>query len=140
MTNGKVTRAGDRSWSVADHFAAIWSAPKPGGAQSRLASDVVGYWPGGAVVRGVDAYNDQLRKVIALMPDVRLEVLEYAENEDLVFIRWASSGTSASEAFRIEGVDRLKIDGEKIIENRVFFDTALFAAATGSAVPGSRVS
>ena len=137
MTATMLTAKGGRSWSVADHFAAIWTDPNPGGPQSRLAKHVVGRWPGGAVVEGIDAYNEQLRKVIALMPDVRLEVLEYAERDDLVFIRWVSSGTSAAGPFRIEGVDRLRIDGEHIVENVVFFDTALFESATGSRVPGS---
>ncbi len=122
-------------WSPETHFAAFWSNPNPGGAKSRLAQDVVGRWPGGIVVEGVEAYNRQLRAVIALMPDVRLEVMEHARNGDLAFIRWVSHGTGVEGPFSMEGVDRLRIRDGQIMENVVFLDTATFRRATGRGLP-----
>jgi predicted pyridoxine 5'-phosphate oxidase superfamily flavin-nucleotide-binding protein len=96
---------------------------------------VVGRWPGGIVVEGVEAYNRQLRAVIALMPDVRLEVVEHARNGDLAFIRWVSHGTGVDGPFSMDGVDRLRIRDGRIVENVVFLDTAAFRRATGRGLP-----
>lgn len=127
-------------WSPETHFAAFWSNPNPGSAKSRLAADVVGRWPGGIVVEGVEAYNRQLRAVIALMPDVRLEVMEHARNGDLAFIRWVSHGTGVEGRFSMEGVDRLRIRDGQIVENVVFLDTAAFRRATGRGLPDTTTS
>lgn len=133
-----MTRTGtvtDSDWTPENHFAAFWSDPNPGGPNSRLAPDVVGHWPGGTTVRGVDAYNDQLRRVIALMPDVRLEVIEHAINEDIAFIHWIGHGTGKKGPFEMHGIDRLRFRNGQIVENMVSFDTALFRELIGADVP-----
>lgn len=122
-------------WSPETHFAAFWSDPNPGGPNSRLAPDVIGRWPNGATLRGIDQYNDYLRSVIALMPGVTLEVLEHAINDDLAFIRWRSHGTGLNGPFEMTGVDRLRFRDGRIVENMVFFDTVLFRERVGHDLP-----
>lgn len=122
-------------WSPETHFAAFWSDPNPGGPGSRLASDVVGRWPNGVTLQGVDAYNAYLRSVIALMPDVKLEVIEHAINGDLAFIRWRSRGTGSKGPFEMTGIDRLRFRDGRIVENMVYFDTVLFRDLVGKELP-----
>lgn len=126
-------------WTPESHFAAFWSDPNPGGPNSRLSPDVVGFWPGEIEVRGVDDYNEQLRKVISLIPDVRLEVIEHATNEaeGIAFIHWIAHGNGRKGAFEMHGMDRLRFRDGRIVENRVSFDTALFRDLVGADLPGA---
>lgn len=57
-----------------DSFAQFWAHPDPSLVRHAIHADVVGYWPGTAEpVVGLVAYADRIAKVIARIPDLRLE-------------------------------------------------------------------
>ena len=120
---------------TAETFAAFWSNPDlsdPSGA-SNLAEDVVGYWPGDEEpVRGRDAYLAALVELLKRVPDLTLSVAESADNGENLFIRWVAHAKNA-EGKRIEhtGVDRIKIENGKVVENRIFFDRSEFERKLG---------
>ena len=116
-----------------EHFAAFWDAPDLSRASLLLADDVTGDWPGDSEpVRGVDAYVERIAAVLDQVPDLRLEVLEHAENGDVLFIHWLATGTGASGPFEFDGVDRIEIGADgKVAENVIRYDTARFAELVG---------
>jgi len=136
MTDHTVTTAtrapaSDATWAV-EHFRTFWSAPGPASATPYLSPEIVGRWPDGRVLRGVTEYRDRLINIGRLIPDIRLDVIEHAVNGDIAFIRWRGHGTGHNGRFELFGVDRLRVQGDQIVENIVHFDTVTFEALTGA--------
>jgi SnoaL-like polyketide cyclase len=112
-----------------ESFAKFWANPKVGiKHNAELAhGDVVGYWPGSdEPVRGLADYTERLEQVLALVPDIQLEVLEHARNGDVMFIRWQATGTGPNGRFEFRGVDRMLIEDGLLKENVILFDSAEF--------------
>ena len=125
--------APDQPWSV-EHFAAFWAQPDPELARGFLTDDVVGYWPWSEQpVRGVEQYLQGLAGVLALVPDLHLEMAEHASNGDVIFIRWIAHGTGAKGPMQMSGIDRIRLRNGKVAENFICFDTARFQALVGKA-------
>lgn len=124
----------DATFAV-DKFRRFWADPTAGGDAAHLAADVVGRWPDGTVVRGVKEYVGFLFRVQAVIPDIRLEPLEYAVNGEFAFIRWRGRGTGRNGAFEFFGADRIRTEGNLVTENIIHFDVATFNARAGVAFP-----
>jgi len=120
-----------RGWSI-DVFARFWMKPDLSWLPTTLAPDIVGYFPGiKAPVRGLEHYSEVMAAILTVVPDIQLEVAEYAVNDDLNFIRWVARGTGAKGRFELPGVDRIRVRDGLAAENRIFFDTALFRREIG---------
>ena len=76
-------------------------------------------------LRGVPEYTRPLRKLLARVPDFRLEVAEHASNGEFIFIRWIAHGTHAGEPLEFTGVDRIRHRNGQVVENRIFCDHPL---------------
>src|SRR5262249_13676981 len=119
-------------------FAEFWKAPDLKYIPSIVADDVVGYWPGGRVVRGRQEYVRALEELLALLPDLWLDVKEQAMSADgeFGFARWVMHATGANGPFELDGVDRARVRNRLVCENYVFFDTAqLRRSADGVSAP-----
>lgn len=68
-----------------------------------------------APIRDVDE-PDYVRAIKALMPDIRLEVSNWAAGEDVVFVEYAMSGTLAGKSLNWTGIGRFKLRGERAID------------------------
>ena len=114
-------------------FAEFWKAPDLKRIPSIITDDVVGYWPGGRIVRGRDAYMEALEELLALLPDIRLDVKEHTMSADgeFGFARWVMHATGANGPFELDGMDRTRVLDGLVCENYVFFDSAQFEAVTG---------
>lgn len=66
-------------------------------------------------IRGTDE-PDYVRAIKALMPDIRLEVLNQAANGDVVFVEYEMSGTLAGRPLTWTGIGRFKLRGERAID------------------------
>jgi ketosteroid isomerase-like protein len=121
---------------TADTFAVFWAKPDLSVPSDDLADDVVGYWPGeDEPVRGREAYVGALRELLARVPDLTLSVAESADNGENLFIRWVAHATGADgRPIEHTGVDRIKVRGGKVIENRIFFDRAEFERKLGKSL------
>jgi hypothetical protein len=116
-------------------FAAFWADPKPENVVAdAFIDDVVGYWPD-TTLYGVDDYTRRLKDLLALLPDLRLEVAEHADNGDHIFVRWIMRATGRRGAFELHGVDRIKTSYGLIAENLIVFDTRRFEELSGYALP-----
>ena len=125
-------------WSV-EMFEQFWANPDPALVPPDIfAADVVGDWPGLAEpVRGVADYAQRLTDLMAILPDMRLEVAEHAVNGEYTFIRWILSATGAHGRFDLSGMDRVHVRDGQIVENVIRFDTAQFEARAGHPLPWS---
>jgi hypothetical protein len=111
-------------WSP-ELFAEYWSAPDIAYIPSMITQDIVGYWPG-LVVRGPEEYTRALADLLELLPDLRLEVPEYAVNGDIAFVRWIMHATGPNGPFQMTGVDRVRTRDGVVCENVIIFDSAEF--------------
>jgi hypothetical protein len=120
----------------AQAFAEFWAKPSPDAVTPEaFIPDVVGYWPHGTV-HGVDAYTATLKELLRMLPDLRLEVGDHADNGEHIFVRWILRATGRHGAFEIGGVDRIKTTPDGLIaENRIFFDTKRFEELSGYELP-----
>jgi ketosteroid isomerase-like protein len=114
-------------------FAEFWQAPDLKWVPSIITYDVVGYWPGGRTVRGKAAYMQALEDLLAVVPDVRLEVPEHTMSADgeFGFSRWVMHGTGSNGPFELVGMDRTRVRDGLVCENYVFFDLAQFQELVG---------
>ena len=114
-------------------FAEFWAAPDLTWIPSIITDDVVGYWPGGRTVRGKAAYVRALEELVALLPDIRLEVPEHTMSADgeLGFSRWVMHATGANGPFEMDGMDRTRVRDGLVCENYVFFDSVQFQQFVG---------
>lgn len=68
-----------------------------------------------APIRGAEE-PDYVRAIKALMPDISLEVANWAANGDVVFVEYEMSGTLAGRELRWTGIGRFKLRGERAID------------------------
>jgi len=68
-------------------------------------------------------------------PDLVWQLLDWTSRSDVVIIEWQSTRIVSGRRFDWRGVDKLRLKGGKIIEERVYMDTALLRAARTGSVP-----
>jgi len=66
-------------------------------------------------IRGTEE-ADYVRAIKALMPDIRLEVANWAARGDVVFVEYEMSGTLAGHPLHWTGIGRFKLRGERAID------------------------
>ena len=74
-----------------------------------------------------------LQDLVALLPDVGLEVPEHAMSADgqFGFAWWVMHATGPNGPFEMNGIDRTRVRGGLFCENYVFFDPAEFESLAG---------
>lgn len=119
-------------WSPA-LFAEYWARPEAVYLRDMVTDDVVGHWPGGVTVEGPAAYIEALEQLLAALPDLRLEVPDFAVNGDVAFVRWVMHATGANGPFQMSGVDCVHTRDGRVCENFINFDGAEFRRLSGQA-------
>ena len=117
-------------WSIAN-WIGFWSNPKPELVRARVprvvTPDVTGYWPfARRKAQGVKEYCEKILAILALVPDLKLELNEFAVDGNCVFIRWTGHGTGPDGSFTATGVDRVITKNGLVYENRIFSDCEIF--------------
>lgn len=59
---------------------------------------------------------DYVRAIKALMPDIRLEVANWAARDDVVFVEYEMSATLAGRPLNWTGIGRFKLRGERTVD------------------------
>src|SRR6202012_5109696 len=102
-------------------FAAFWAAPDMSRGMDILAEDIVGYWPGDTEpVRGFDAYTQKIADLLAVAPDLRLELVDRAtaagavDGEELFFLHYVGHATGPNGPIEIRGLDRVRTPGRVV--------------------------
>ena len=76
--------------------------------------------------RELGRLNDVQKQVA---PDVVWQLLDWTARGDVVIIEWQSTRTVAGARFDWRGVDKLRLEDGRIVEERVYMDTAPLRAA-----------
>jgi hypothetical protein len=118
------------AWSIAN-WTRFWANPDPDVARARIATvalpNVTAHWPyQNKTVRGIDEYRDYIIELLTLVPDLALTLEEHATDGNNSFLRWSAHGTGPDGPIRCSGVDRVRTEGGKVIENRIFSDHCIF--------------
>ena len=80
----------------------------------------------------ISRLNDVQREAA---PDLVWQLLDWTTRGDVVIIEWQSTRVVSGKRFDWRGVDKLRLKEGKIIEERVYMDTApLRAARAGTAL------
>lgn len=119
-------------WSPA-LFAEYWAAPEASYLPDMVTDDVVGHWPGAGTVEGPAAYIGALEQLLEALPDIRLEVPDFAVNGNVAFVRWVMHATGVNGPFQMNGVDCVHTRNGRVCENFINFDAAEFRRHTGQA-------
>jgi len=118
--------------ATVEMFARFWADPHPEALRGGVTDDVAVFYPGASEPqRGPEAYVANVRRYLQLVPDLRLEVLGYAYNGDVTFVRWLARGTGVNGRFEMPGIDCIRTRDGLVTENHVTYDSATFAKATG---------
>ena len=117
-------------WSV-DGWSAFWAAPTADVALKRVPTvvtpDVEAVWPRvPGRLRGRDEYARRIVDLLALVPDLRLELGEHAANGDVVFLRWTARGTGPDGRFEGIVTDPFRLRGGLVAESLIMSDLPVF--------------
>lgn len=119
-----------RGWSV-DGWRGFWGAPSPEVALQRVPTvvtpDVEAVWPRfPGRLRGRDAYAERIVDLLALVPDLRLDLGEHAADGEFVFLCWIARGTGPDGPFEGIGTDRFRLRDGLVAESLIMSDLAVF--------------
>lgn len=64
-------------------------------------------------------------------PDLVWQLLDWTARGDVVIVEWQNTRVNAGKRFEWRGVDKFRLKDGKIIEERVYMDTAPLRAARG---------
>ena len=99
--------------------------------------DVEAVWPRiPGRLRGRCEYARRIVDLLALVPDLRLELGEHAAGGEFVFLRWSARGTGPDGPFEGIGTDRLRLRDGLVAESLIMSDLAVFAALARSVERG----
>lgn len=116
---------------VARRFADTWAAPSHEAIAALLADDVVLRAPMMTTTRGKDAGLRAMDALLRFWPGVRGTVHRWGASADGVIVEWEFGGPLGRREVRIPAVDRITIDGDGLIAERVaYFDPTPMLLAT----------
>ena len=123
------TQAG-RGWSV-DGWRAFWGDPSPEVALKRVPTvvtpDVEAVWPRvPGRLRGSGEYARRIVDLLAVVPDLCLELGGHAASGEFVFLRWTARGTGPDGPFVGIGTDRFRLRGGLVAESLIMSDLPVF--------------
>lgn len=115
---------------VVEKFAKGWAQPAVHAWDDLLAEDVDLTQPMLAAARGRDRYHDEIRRLLALAPDVTGEVLSWAGRSDVVFIDLRITATIGAARVSFRTFDQLRITpSATVVRREASFDPAPIALA-----------
>jgi ketosteroid isomerase-like protein len=136
MTDTRSATATTTPRFSAELFAAFWAAPDMSHGMDILAEDIVGYWPGDTEpVRGFTAYTQKIADLLAVAPDLRLELVDSAttagavDGEELFFLHYVGHATGPDGPIEIRGLDRVRTRDGMVVENVIRYDPVFVTQA-----------
>jgi len=73
-------------------------------------------------VTGEQGMRDVFDGIFALIPDLRAELDHWVAEQGLVFIEFTLTGTLGGKPISLRGVDRMYLDGEKLVARESYYD------------------
>lgn len=111
-------------------FAEAWAEPRVERFVGMLASDVRLYQPVTPPVVGRAAAEREFQRLLRWLPDLAGTIDDWASDGSTVLIAWRLRFTLGRAPFELRLVDRLRWEGEHIVEREAYFDSLRFFLAT----------
>ena len=111
-------------------FAEAWARPDPDRLAALLHPDARLVAPLMTTTIGRAAGREELRRLILLWPDVRIEVVRWSAAGDVVFIEIVMAATFAGHPLRIPAVDRIVLEDGLVRERVTYVSDPLALVAT----------
>jgi hypothetical protein len=99
-----------------EKFTAAWTRPTVEGLAALLHPEVRLRAPLMNPTAGYVASREETRRLLALWPDVRIDVGRWSATDDLVFIDITIHATFAGRPIRIEAIDRILLRDGLVVE------------------------
>jgi hypothetical protein len=108
---------------VVELFATSWERPHPHAWDDLVAEDAEFVQPLLRSGRGRAIWQDEARRLLALAPDLRGDVVAWAGRDDVVFIDVQLSATVGGKPLTFRSFDKLRISPDGLVLHReAFFD------------------
>jgi len=124
--------------SIVARFAERWASPKADDLRDLMHPDTQNLIPPMTAPGDREAVVEHFRGVLAMLPDMRLEVVRWAPVGDAVMIEWRARATVAGTPLEWTGVDRFNVRGEAMYAASVYWDTRGLAEKMASAVAAAK--
>lgn len=121
-------------------FAARWERPNADALRDLMHEDTQNLIPPMKTPGNREQVVEHFRGVLTRLPDLRLEIVRWAPVGDAVMVEWQATATVADEVLVWTGVDRFNIQGDKIYQGKVYWDTRGLAERMAEAVNAKAAS
>jgi ketosteroid isomerase-like protein len=126
-TDVKYVPPSDAQWqsarAVVNRFAEHWRHPVADDLRDLMHPDTRNLIPPMTVPADREGVVEHFRQVLNQLPDLKVEVLQWAPTGDAVLIEWRASASVGGEALSWQGVDRFNVRGERMYQGQVYWDT-----------------
>ena len=103
-------------------FAEVWADPDPERLNGLVHSDVHFIQPLEAPIHGHREAGELWRRLFAIIPDARGELLSWAERDGVVFIELQISGTLGGRPLEWVTLDRIRLEHGRVRQRVAYFD------------------
>ncbi len=104
-------------------FAALWAKPTPEGFHGMMHEDTQNQIPPMTAPADRAGVIAHFRQVLGMLPDLRLEVVDWAASGDAVMVCWRGSATLMGQLLAWEGIDRVVLRDGRTVAGRAYWDT-----------------
>lgn len=117
--------------AATDAFLAAWNSGAVDGLDAVTSKDIKRRSPGGLDTDGLGAYKKIVLGMRTSYPDLKLVVDDGHYMKDVAYFQWTFIGTNSGpggmpptgKSVKLMGVTRVKYQDDKVVDERVFFDT-----------------
>ena len=114
-------------------FQAFWSAPTPDTWQAIFTPQITLMIPPMVEPLTYEQLPGYMAELLKMIPDLTLEVHRWAPVQDGLLVEWTLNGTTAAGVLlKIDGVDRVILDGNQSSDSVAYLDPAPLLSALGA--------
>lgn len=107
-------------------FESFWSEPSGARVRELFKPDAQIHFAGQGTVSG-EEYVGLMDTILAGVESIRVDVVDYAERGDRLFIFWNATRVTDGKQLSWHGVDRFRIENGMAVEEQVMFDTQVLS-------------
>lgn len=125
---------------LVQRFATEWRNPVADNLRALMHEDTRNLIPPMTEPADREGVVEHFRQVLTQLPDLKVDVLQWAPTGDAVMIEWRASATVAGQALSWQGVDRFNVRGDRMYKGQVYWDTRRVAEQMADAVKRAQQS
>ena len=125
---------------VVQRFASVWQHPDADRLEDLMHEDTQNLIPPMTQPANRQGVIEHFRQVLNQLPDLKVEVLQWAPTGDAVMIEWRASATVTGQPLNWQGVDRFNVRGDRMYKGQVYWDTRRVAEQMAEAVQRAQQS